>query len=64
MAAYRIFAPRRLGLHYPWSSGLRRLDLIARVKLDAGGDTDSYYLYDGLGSTTGLTDGAGGVTDS
>ena len=41
---------------------LRRLDLIARVKLDVTGDTDSYYLYDGLGSTTGLTDGSGAVT--
>jgi uncharacterized protein RhaS with RHS repeats len=35
------------------------LDLISRT--DSGGDQE-YYLTDGLGSTTELTDGAGSVT--
>ncbi len=37
------------------------LDLISRTD---GGGAQEYYLTDGLGSTTGLADGAGSVTDT
>ncbi|HVP05850.1 MAG TPA: RHS repeat-associated core domain-containing protein [Dehalococcoidia bacterium] len=37
------------------------LDLISAT--DGGGD-QTYYTYDGLGSTTDLTDGSGDVTDT
>jgi RHS repeat-associated protein len=36
------------------------LDLLTRVN----GTDEEWYLYDGLGSTTGLADGAGDVTGS
>jgi RHS repeat-associated protein len=36
------------------------LDLISQER----GNADSYYLVDGLGSTRGLTDGAGNVTNT
>ena len=42
------------------ASYLYGLDLISQER----GNADSYYLVDGLGSTRGLTDGAGNVTDS
>jgi RHS repeat-associated protein len=42
------------------ASYVHGLDLIGQER----GNTDSYYLVDGLGSTRGLTDGAGNVTNT
>jgi len=42
------------------ASYLYGLDLISQER----GNADSYYLVDGLGSTRGLTDGAGNVTNT
>jgi len=42
------------------ASYLYGLDLIGQER----GNADSYYLVDGLGSTRGLTDGAGNATNT